>query len=559
MTRGLFALGCGALALLIVAPVQAACVGDCNGNGAVTIDELVTLVDVGLNGGGVERCAVGDLDGDGTITINELVAAVGNALQGCPATPTATAEEATPSATATDTIAATATASPPATETATPIPASATPTHTAPASPTATGTAAATEPESTATATGSVPPTASPTASGSPTASATADPPTATASPTDVPPSATATAPPPTGSATATATAPLATATATASPTPPATASASGTPTQSGTPTRTPTFTGTASRTPTSSVTSTPTRSATPTRTDTPTRTATVSATPTRTLTPSPTASATRTETPTAPPTATATPGLGVRHFTLDPASSRLDFEPGLGSFTGFTGFLDLAVGVPDPSTGVAPVAVTGASPYLSVAVGDFTFCIKPLLPAQNAGVLSCNGGIELGVSSTQDHHLGTVGVDGFTAEDCAAAGGSVETAEEPHPGVCNGPIEIEPSSQVDSGAGALLIGADARFGSQGLPVEITFAFGPCTDHVAGASTVLGLVSAASRATIHDAGAIDGEVLEQDIAGENFSCAAWTQENGPGRLVFASPALHGAGAQDLITVIVLDD
>jgi hypothetical protein len=248
-----------------------------------------------------------------------------------------------------------------------------------------------------------------------------------------------------------------------------------------------------------------------------------------------------------------------VRHFTLDPASSRLDLEPGLGSFGGFTGFLDLAVGVPDPSSGLAAVAVIGASTYLSVPVGPLTFCIKPLVPVQNAGVLSCNGGIDLGVSSTQDHHVGAVGLDGFTAEDCDAVNGSVESEQQPHPGVCNGPVEVGASPQVDSGIGALLIGADARFGSQGMPVEITFDGGPCDQHTAGQSTVLGLVSAVSRAAILDAGDVDGEVLEQDIGGENFSCPAWTQENGPGRLVFASPALHGAGAQDLITVIVLDD
>jgi hypothetical protein len=200
---------------------------------------------------------------------------------------------------------------------------------------------------------------------------------------------------------------------------------------------------------------------------------------------------------------------------------------------------------VPD-ANGLARVHVTGASTYLSVPLGDGAFfCIKPLVPVQNAGVLSCTGGIDLGVSSTQDHHLGALAVDGFTADDCSDAGGSIESDEQPHPGVCNGPVEVGASPQADSGAGALLIAADARFGSQGLPVEISLGGGPCETHGFGQSTVLGLVSALSRATILDANDVDGDIFQRDVSGENFSCPAWMQENGPGRLVLAVPALHG--------------
>jgi hypothetical protein len=48
-------------------------------------------------------------------------------------------------------------------------------------------------------------------------------------------------------------------------------------------------------------------------------------------------------------------------------------------------------------------------------------------------------------------------------------------------------------------------------------------------------------------------------LLTHQAEGENFSCAAWMTENGPGRLVLAVPAVHGAGAFDAITVLVLDD
>ena len=65
-------------------PTAGSCVGDCNGDGTVTIDELITLVTVGL-GAPLASCPPGDRNGDGEVTIEELVTAVGNALTGCPA------------------------------------------------------------------------------------------------------------------------------------------------------------------------------------------------------------------------------------------------------------------------------------------------------------------------------------------------------------------------------------------------------------------------------------------------------------------------------------------
>ena len=69
----------------------AACVGDCDGSGAVTVNELITMVNVTLGATPLSSCAVGDADGSGDITINEIIAAVNNALGVCPlpqATPT---------------------------------------------------------------------------------------------------------------------------------------------------------------------------------------------------------------------------------------------------------------------------------------------------------------------------------------------------------------------------------------------------------------------------------------------------------------------------------------
>lgn len=68
---------------------EAGCAGDCNGDGVVGIDEVLTLVNIDLGTEGVSECLAGDRNGDGTITINELILAVNSALTDCPVPPTA--------------------------------------------------------------------------------------------------------------------------------------------------------------------------------------------------------------------------------------------------------------------------------------------------------------------------------------------------------------------------------------------------------------------------------------------------------------------------------------
>lgn len=59
------------------------CAGDCNHDGAVTVDELLTAVNIALNGDPA-ACPSCDANGDGIVTVDELVTAVGFALGGCP-------------------------------------------------------------------------------------------------------------------------------------------------------------------------------------------------------------------------------------------------------------------------------------------------------------------------------------------------------------------------------------------------------------------------------------------------------------------------------------------
>lgn len=64
-------------------PLTPACVGDCDGSGDVTVDEILVMVNIGLEADAVGSCPAGDPDGSGTITVDEILAAVNNALEGC--------------------------------------------------------------------------------------------------------------------------------------------------------------------------------------------------------------------------------------------------------------------------------------------------------------------------------------------------------------------------------------------------------------------------------------------------------------------------------------------
>jgi len=71
------------MSLVLAGRVAGACVGDCNGNGSVTVDKLITMVNIALGNQPVAECEAGDVNSDGQVTINEIVAAVDNALSGC--------------------------------------------------------------------------------------------------------------------------------------------------------------------------------------------------------------------------------------------------------------------------------------------------------------------------------------------------------------------------------------------------------------------------------------------------------------------------------------------
>ena len=160
-------VGAALLLLPRLATAEIACVGDCDDGGAVTINELITGVNIALGTQALGFCPLFDANADGMVGINELIAGVNNALNGCP-TP------GTPTATTTGAASATATATPVG---------SATVTATATASATRTGTATATPPVS---PTATVPPTATATSTRTATSAMTPTP-TRTATRTSTP------------------------------------------------------------------------------------------------------------------------------------------------------------------------------------------------------------------------------------------------------------------------------------------------------------------------------------------------------------------------------------
>jgi hypothetical protein len=63
------------------------CVGDCDGQNSVTIDEILTMVNIALGNTPVTACDAGDTNQDGKITVDEILTAVDNALNGCVQSP----------------------------------------------------------------------------------------------------------------------------------------------------------------------------------------------------------------------------------------------------------------------------------------------------------------------------------------------------------------------------------------------------------------------------------------------------------------------------------------
>src|SRR4051794_33399318 len=94
------------------ARAQGECVGDCDGGGAVLINELIVGVNIALGRQDVSVCPSFDCQSTGTVQINCLIQGVNNAFHGC--------RRGTPSSTPTANSAASATPTPELSVSATP-------------------------------------------------------------------------------------------------------------------------------------------------------------------------------------------------------------------------------------------------------------------------------------------------------------------------------------------------------------------------------------------------------------------------------------------------------
>lgn len=68
---------------VIITDLQQPCLGDCNGDGQVTVDEAVRAVAIALGTQPLSACPVADANGDGEVRIEELIEIVRAVIGGC--------------------------------------------------------------------------------------------------------------------------------------------------------------------------------------------------------------------------------------------------------------------------------------------------------------------------------------------------------------------------------------------------------------------------------------------------------------------------------------------
>ncbi len=440
------------------------CTGDCNDDRDVTVDELITCVNIALGTQPLTRCLPCNAGSDAAVDIVDLVAAVNRSLNQCPPLNTATAtatSTTTPTSTAPPTITATITATVTATQTATQTPTETVEQNTR--QPTRTDMPTRTPPD-TETATPTESPTATVTPSETPgtpagTASATI---TATQEPTETETPGT---PVGTASATITATA-AATETPTAVHTPAQTATAT-----EGTPAPTATTTHTAD--PAATVTSTPAPTASPTatvpftaslpptetETPTPTQTATPTATGTSTATATPTSTATPTPTPS--PTQTPVPAIGL-HTCQVGGASQIDIKgalplPALPA----TGAIEIDCGSVGPNGKAACTCEVQAPGFAGLNIaGLFFACVKPAIAGVcPTGEIDCNGGNVLGLNIAGTRNIGSCTSQATCLTACAThCGGAANVFDSGCEGFCtDGAMS---ACTTDAGCGGLSQGS---------------------------------------------------------------------------------------------------
>jgi len=60
-----------------------ACAGNCGADNGVTVDEILTTVNIALGNASLLDCEAADASHDGSVTVDEVLAAVNNSLNMC--------------------------------------------------------------------------------------------------------------------------------------------------------------------------------------------------------------------------------------------------------------------------------------------------------------------------------------------------------------------------------------------------------------------------------------------------------------------------------------------
>jgi len=67
----------------MVSVLLSSCVGDCAVTGSVDVEDILRMVNIALGNRQIADCLAGDGNGDGQITVDEILTAVHNAVNGC--------------------------------------------------------------------------------------------------------------------------------------------------------------------------------------------------------------------------------------------------------------------------------------------------------------------------------------------------------------------------------------------------------------------------------------------------------------------------------------------
>jgi hypothetical protein len=274
--------------------------------------------------------------------------------------------------------------------------------------------------------------------------------------------------------------------------------------------------------------------------------------TPTPTLTPSGalvTATPTPTATlpaPTPTPTTEAGPPLGARVFSLGAASGFFSsLVPSLKAGTP-AGTLMLDAGGMD-AMGHATVTLTNAPVFVttSIALGGLTLCTRI---DSCTGTLYCDGGANVDtLASLESLASGLTCVrDGTHSCPATSTFCCSNSCEGVGVGSGNPTIRTSGVNTTDSGPGSALLMCQERI------VSVNMVGADCStvDYSTASVTDELLTTGTSTAKVTDHCAGSGAPATKAVTfgktGENFNCAQWTTENGPGGFAFSIPSEEGS-------------